>query len=87
MTQRKQGPGRVPDYLLSAMNKQTDYKGSCGAGWRNDDGSISIKLAPWVVLEGKDELVIRLFPNTDGSRRLPVAEVGEPMKGDREAPY
>lgn len=54
--------GNVPDWTLSAMDPDNICKGKCGAAWNNDDGSISIKLNPFVVLEAVDGLRIRLFP-------------------------
>jgi len=55
--------GRQPDYHLHAMNKDTDRKGRIGAAWKNDDGSISIKLDAFVVLNSNDNLEVRLFTN------------------------
>ena len=56
--------GRKPDYNLGAMDKETDMKGKIGAAWINDDGSIGIKLNPWVVLDGANpNLTLRLFKN------------------------
>lgn len=70
MTQPNQ-KGRRPDYILSAKVMPDGHRGSCGAGWVNPDGSITVKLAPWVVLEAKDGASIRLFPN---DRDTPYAD-------------
>lgn len=61
---------RKPDFRLKALDKDTDVKGSVGAGWLNDDGSISVVLNPWVVLNANKSLVLTLFPikETDESR-------------------
>lgn len=55
---------RIPEYKLSALNKRTGEKGDVGAGWRNEDGSISIKLNMHVVLRQSRDHVLTLFPNT-----------------------
>ncbi len=54
---------KKPDYDLAAMNKLTGDKNyRCGAAWKNDDGSISIKLDPFVVLDANHSgIVITLF--------------------------
>lgn len=54
--------GRKPDYSVSALNPKTNLKGKVGAAWTNDDGSLQLKLDPFVVLKGEDDLLIRLFP-------------------------
>ena len=51
-----------PTHRLKALNKETNAKGTVGAGWLNKDGSISIVLGPCVVLEDRKELVYTLFP-------------------------
>lgn len=60
---------KKPDYWLKAMNKRVAGKvatGKVGAGWKNNDGSISIDLNAFVVLEtvthSPEDLVITLFP-------------------------
>lgn len=52
---------RPPEYRLKALNKVTNKKGAVGAGWLNQDGSISIVLDSFVVLSGQDDLLITLF--------------------------
>lgn len=55
--------GRKPDYNLGALDKTTDMKGKIGAAWVNPNGTVSIRLNPWVVLDGSNpELVLTLFP-------------------------
>jgi len=53
-----------PAYRLKILNKVTDAKcNDAGAAWLNPDGSISLKIAPCVVLsENKDEMLYTLFP-------------------------
>ena len=53
--------GRTPDYDLSALSNSSDLRGKVGAAWINDDGSISIKLNPFVVLNAGEDLQLRLF--------------------------
>lgn len=56
--------GRKPDYNLSAMDKKTEMKGQIGGAWTNPNRSISIRLNPWVVLDGANkDLVLTLFVN------------------------
>jgi hypothetical protein len=58
---------RKPDYILKAMNKETDEKtGRIGAAWQAPDGSISIALDLCVVLDARDKLVLTLFPQKGG---------------------
>lgn len=58
---------RRPDYNLSAMDKKTGCKGPIGAAWKNEDGTITLKLNPFVVLEtARMELVVMLYPTNGG---------------------
>ncbi len=54
---------RRPDFNLSALDKTTEVRGKVGAAWKNDDGTISIRLDPFVVLSGSSNLELRLFVN------------------------
>jgi hypothetical protein len=54
---------RTPHYHFHAMDKERDEKSRVGAAWKNDDGSITIKLDNFVHLIGNRDLVLRLFPN------------------------
>lgn len=60
--------GKKPDYNLSAMDKDNDrLKGTVGVAWINEDGTISIRLNPFVVLDTREHtLELRLFKN-DGA--------------------
>lgn len=53
---------RTPDYNVKAMNKATGEKARIGAGWLNEDNSISIVLNSFTVIEGNPNLLITLFP-------------------------
>ena len=57
---------RKPDYRLLAMNKSTDEKRKVGAVWLNTDGSLSIALDPFTVLQSSPDLVLTIFPNDGG---------------------
>jgi hypothetical protein len=62
-TQSIPKPNRKPDYDLAAMNKRTGERNyRCGAAWKNDDGTISIKLDPFIVLDANNPgIVVTLF--------------------------
>ena len=61
----------IPDFHLSAIHKPSGRSaGKLGAGWMNNDGSVSIVLDPCVVLSGNDDISIRLFPS-GGARHAP----------------
>ncbi len=60
--------GRKPDYNLHAMDKVTDEKSRVGGAWLNDDGSISVKLNPFVTLASTTALVLTLFPASEPSK-------------------
>lgn len=56
---------RRPDYRMKATTRPGVHphrEGVVGAGWRNPDGSVSVKLDPFAVLAGADDLIITLFP-------------------------
>lgn len=53
----------TPDYRLGVLNKDTEERASnLGAGWLNDDGSISLVINPYVVLPTGKQYVMTLFP-------------------------
>jgi hypothetical protein len=56
---------RKPDFNLKAMRRDTDQKNRVGAGWFNEDGSISIVLDSFIVLESHPQLILTLFPRTE----------------------
>lgn len=60
------GYGRKPDYWVKAMNKATNEKRKIGAAWMNEDGSVSINIDCFTVLQASPDLVITLFPITRG---------------------
>jgi hypothetical protein len=68
---------RRPDYNLKVMDKFNDFKGRIGAGWQEEDGSISIALDPLVVLSERSGLVIKLFPNNYPKPTIPEKKEGD----------
>lgn len=68
---------RKPDYNVSALDKgHDDLKGGIGVGWIQQDGTIRLKLNPFVVLDTtRHELVITLFPaNKQGDHNASTAK-------------
>ena len=61
--------GRKPDYTLSAKTKTGGFKGRIGAAWKQDDGSIQLKLDPFVQLSGAaiavDDIWLTLYPTDE----------------------
>lgn len=69
--------GRMPDWELRYLNKDTDEKGQVGAAWTNDDGSIRIKLNPRVVLEAGPDCVLTLFVWQDNPNKKLKAQISQ----------
>ena len=63
--------GRKPDYTVSALNKANEQRGPIGVAWKNDDGSISVKLNAFVYVAAAPDLLITLFPKDDGPCKKP----------------
>lgn len=57
---------RKPDYVLKVKSEDRNCKDTtlAGVAWLNDDGSLSMRLNPAVVLSYSDGLLKTLFPNT-----------------------
>ena len=55
--------------LPSPVESKNDARGKVGAGWNNEDGSISIVLNLAVVLDERSIVSLRLFPNTPRTSR------------------
>jgi hypothetical protein len=67
--------GRRPDLTLKAFNTLTNERsGSLGAAWRNDNGSISLKLDRFVVLTSEENWVLTLWPNEQRSNPVPTTD-------------
>ena len=55
-----------PDYSIGAIDKTRDLRHPIiGAAWKNKDGTINIRLDPFIQLCGGPETVITLFPSKD----------------------
>lgn len=53
-----------PDYVISALDKETQEKAVIGAGWINDDGAIGIKFNPFIDnIPHGERYAVSLFPN------------------------
>lgn len=62
---------RLPDYRLKLLNKKTSAKNeNAGAGWVNEDGSITLVLNPCVVLESNSDLLYTLFLAKDNPTKI-----------------
>lgn len=70
--------GRKPDWTISALNPKTGVKGKVGAAWNNDDGTLQLKLNSFIVLQGSEELLIRLFPAERVQGALPLRQPTTP---------
>jgi hypothetical protein len=58
--------GRIPDFRVAIMDKVTDEKnGSVGAGWINDDGTISITFECFINFRTNKDLLMTLFPRKE----------------------
>lgn len=58
----KLAPPRKPDFYVRAKHKKSGEQSLIGAAWQNPNGSISIKIDPFVVLQGGADLLLTLFP-------------------------
>jgi hypothetical protein len=63
------GKSRTPDYVVKAVDKESGRKMRVGAAWLNDNGTISIDLDVFVVLEGSRRPTINLFPWEESETR------------------
>lgn len=63
---------RKPDYVLKVLNKDNEGRCNVGAGWKNEDGSVSIQLNPCVVLQYDPQIVLTLFPKWDEDREKEI---------------
>ena len=56
--------GKKPTYRLSIKKREPEKgQGVIGAGWLDEDGTISIVLNPCVVLTSESNVTIKLFPS------------------------
>ncbi|CAK0777750.1 hypothetical protein CCP3SC15_580017 [Gammaproteobacteria bacterium] len=69
--------GRTPEWDLRFLNKATDEKGSVGAAWNNEDGSIRIKLNTCVVLSAGPDCILTLFKKDPNFKGIPSGSRGK----------
>lgn len=50
---KKESSGRMPTYKLKVKDEKTSKWLEVGAGWKNGDGSISVRLNACVVLDAR----------------------------------
>lgn len=56
---------RKPDYNIKAQTRTgKKFAGHVGVAWLSESGNISIKLDAFVVLQGRDDIQITMFPIT-----------------------
>ena len=82
---------KKPDWSLSIKTRtgvEPEGRGTIGAGWTSDDGSIVIKLNPCVVLRFEDMATIslRLFPADYVKRTRTVSEGPERARTASDGP-
>jgi hypothetical protein len=66
---------RQPDFILAIKTKSgPEKKGRVGAGWKNDDGNITLQLNPGIVLSWKDDIFLSLFPADFKAKRVEEPE-------------
>lgn len=56
---------RKPDYRLRIKDKETSEPMTVGAGWKNEDGSISIQVSKLIKVELSEKVFVTLFPIED----------------------
>lgn len=78
-----------PDYDVSALKKSTSEKGNVGKAWKLTNGQIRIKLNPFVVLEGEEDLVLTMFPTTNKptTRSVESTDYTNPDYHNDEIPF
>ena len=53
---------KQPTHRLCVKHRVTGATGVIGAGWLNEDGSVSLALDPCVVIAATDNVFLTLFP-------------------------
>lgn len=76
----KSDPGRPPEYRLRAFNKVTGKATNVGAGWANENGSVTIVLDPFVVLKQRAAFSFHLY-KTDAPVRKPREKTDDGADG------
>jgi hypothetical protein len=68
--------GRKPDYRLKIKDEKTERWMDVGAAWKNQDGSISIRLNMCVVLNERLGVEPVLFPADPEKKIIEAPRVG-----------
>lgn len=77
---------KKPDYSIGALDKTRDVRQpKIGAAWKNADGSISLRIDPFVVLQGGPQLLVTLFP--EDAARVQYNARRKPSSPDEEIPF
>lgn len=77
MAKKKKKTGKLPTHRLGVIDTRTDKRSIVGAGWKNDDGSISIVLNPCIVISSGPHYILRLFPERDREMRIVADEADD----------
>jgi hypothetical protein len=56
--------GNLPDYVVKVKERNSEARTQIGAAWAREDGSVTIKLNPCVVISWKDDVYITLYPRS-----------------------
>lgn len=63
---KENGKSRKRDLVLRVLNRADDNSNNdIGSGWIDSQGFISVRLRPFVHLEGHKDLILTLWPETD----------------------
>ena len=71
-----------PTHNLVAKRIGQDYGSRVGVAWKNDSGSISIRLSPCVVISHNDDIYLTLFPADNQNSGSKYHDSGEDIKDD-----
>jgi hypothetical protein len=74
--------GRKPTHRFKALNKDTGETATLGAAWLNDDGTLTVKMDPFIVLTNAPGHVLTLFPEAGKEQRVAAARRRRPDDGE-----
>ena len=57
--------GRKPDFVVKVGLKGQKFHKRVGAGWKNDQGGVYVKLDPGLALVSGTDVVIALWPEDE----------------------
>jgi len=81
------GFGIKPTHRLRIKAKTSGATGEVGVGWLDqEDGHVSLRLNPGIVLDWRDDVYLTLFPVDDKAAAAMGADAPAPRKGKRDAP-